>query len=366
MLELAIEVERGSFGLTASFSAPTPGVTAFFGRSGSGKSTLVGALTGLLPNVRGRICIGDQVWLDTHRAVNVAPEARHIGCVFQQPRLFPHLSVDGNLNYATQRAARRPQFVARTQVVDLLGLAPLLQRRIGSLSGGECSRVALGRALLSQPSLLILDEPFASLDAARREEVMPYLEHLRDHYSLAIIYVSHQYDEVLRLANHVVLLDSGRVRASASPPALSLNADLRRIVGHDMAGAVIEGPVIDWDEQARLATVAVGGEKLLLPGAGLHRGGRARVLVPARDVLLATAPPVGLSVRNQLSGTVIALSADSPGGWLVHVEVGGTALLARVTSSAVRDLAIAPGQRLYVLVKAESLRGHAYPGAAAA
>ena len=366
MLDVSIHVQRGSFELAASFCAPTPGITALFGRSGSGKSTLVGALNGLLPEVRGRIRIGDQPWLDTQQGIDVPAEERRIGCVFQQPRLFPHLSVDGNLAYAARRATRHPQFVARADVLELLGLGPLLQRRTGSLSGGECSRVALGRALLSQPRLLILDEPFASLDAARREEVMPYLERLRDHYALAMVYVSHQYDEVLRLASHVVLLEAGRVQASATPTALSLNEDLRRIVGGDRAGAVIEGPVIDWDEALCLATVAVGTGRLLLPGTGLRRGGMARVLVPARDVMLATTAPVGLSVRNQLAGTVTALTADPPGGWLVHVDVGGTTLLARVTTPAVRDLDIAPGQHLYVLVKAESLRGHAYPGATAA
>ena len=363
-LEVAIGAQRGEFVLDASFTVPTPGVTAFFGRSGCGKSTLVAALSGLLAGVHGRIRVGDSVWLDSARGLCVAPEHRRIGCVFQEPRLFPHLNVAGNLDYAAHRAASQRQYVQRGDVLELLALGSLLARRVGTLSGGEKARVALGRALLAQPRLLVLDEPFASLDAARREEVMPYLEQLRDRYELAVIYVSHQYEEVLRLASHVVLLEQGRVQASDTPQALSLDAGLRRIVGSEMAGAVIEGEVTSWDEAQSLATVAVGVQHLLLPGAGLRRGGRARVLVPARDVLLATVAPVGLSVRNQLSGTVTALTADPPGGWLVELDVGGGAtLLARVTGPAVRELALVPGLSLFVLVKAESLRGHAYSGA---
>ena len=191
---------------------------------------------------------------------------------------------------------------------------------------------------------------------------MPYLERLRDHFALPMIYVSHNYGEVLRLADHVVLLERGTVQASDRPAALSLNPDLRRIVGADLAGAVIEGPVVDWDETRSLASVAIGDGRLLLPGTGLRAGGRARVLIPARDVLIATSAPTGLSVRNQLAGIVTALREDSAGGWLVEVAVGATPLLARITELAIRDLSLIPGARVYVLIKAESLRGHAYRG----
>lgn len=364
MLQVDISAQRGAFRLNAGFSCATPGVTALFGRSGSGKSTLVAALTGLLPGVTGRVQLGGEIWLDTQRGIRVPAERRRIGCVFQDSRLFPHLSVQGNLDYAQSRARDRPAFVGREALIDVLGIGALLTRRPATLSGGERSRVALARALLSQPSLLVLDEPFANLDLARREEVLPYLERLRDDMGLAIVYVSHQYDEVLRLAGQVVLLDAGCVAASGTPTALALDASLRAVVGSDMVGAIVEGPVLAHDPAGdpahELVAVGVGAGELRLPCGALAGAARARVLVPARDVLLALAPVSGLSVRNQLQGVIVALHREAPGAWLVEIDVGGARLLARVTAGAARELSLEAGRAIHVLVKAESLRGHAY------
>lgn len=366
MLEVAVLVRRGSFVLDACFAAPRPGVTALFGRSGSGKSTLVGALCGLLRGAQGTIRIGGEAWLDSARGVEVPAERRHVGCVFQEPRLFPHLDVAGNLDYAARRARGRTPIVRRDEAVELLGLEALLARRVAALSGGERSRVALGRALLSQPRLLVLDEPLASLDAPRREEILPYLERLRDHSALSMVYVSHDYDEVLRLAGHVVLLDAGRVRASGSPAGLSLQPALVSMVGLEHAGAVVEGCVEAIDAAGGLATVRVGAQRLLLPGEGLVAGRAARVLVPARDVLLATVAPQGLSVRNRWPCTVVAVEADARGTALVSVDAAGTTLLARVTVAAVTELDLRPGRSVQALIKAEALRGHVYGGRGAA
>ncbi len=360
MLDVALRGRRGEFRLDVQFRAPTPGVTALFGVSGSGKSTLARALCGLLPGVEGSIVVDDEVWLDSGRGLCTAPEARGVGAVFQEPRLFPHLSVAGNLDYAAARSRHRTPIVKRQDVIELLGLGALLARRVQGLSGGERSRVALGRALLGQPRLLLLDEPLANLDGARREEILPFLEDLRDRYRLPMVYVSHEYDEVLRLAAHVVLLDAGRALASGSPSALSLDPILVRQVGRDRAGAVVEGPVTDASAGDGLATIALGAGRLRLPAGGLRAGDRARVLVPARDVLIATSEPHGLSVRNQLRGTVTALRRDTPGAVLVTVDIGGQSLLARLTGAAVTELGLVAGQPVHALVKAESLRGHAY------
>ena len=217
MLSVAVKKTRGTFSLDAAFELPTPGVVALFGRSGSGKSTLVNIIAGLLGADSGRVALGDEVLLDTARRIYVPPERRRIGYVFQDARLFPHLSVAANLRYGERRTPAQ-RYVSLDTVAGLLDLGSLMDRRTQQLSGGERQRVAIGRALLSQPSLLLLDEPLASLDAARRGEVLPYLETLRDQLAIPMVYVSHDFDEVLRLATYVVLMESGRFGDRARRP----------------------------------------------------------------------------------------------------------------------------------------------------
>lgn len=259
MLKVDVSLVRGEFTLDAHFQTPTPGVTALFGRSGCGKSTLVNVLAGLLP-ARGRITLGDEVWLDSARGIDVPAEHRRIGYVFQDSRLFPHYTVRGNLLYGAPRAAPLQGF---DDVVELLGLGPMLARRPRSLSGGERQRVALGRALLSQPRLLLLDEPLASLDVSRREEVLPYLERLRDAFAIPMVFVSHQFDEVLRLATQLAVLDQGRVVAMGDISQVSLAPALRDIVGVDAVGAVVEGRVEKVQASKGLSSVIIGKENRL-------------------------------------------------------------------------------------------------------
>jgi molybdate transport system ATP-binding protein len=359
MLEIDIEVARGAFTLRASARAPTPGVVAAFGRSGAGKSTLVEALAGLAP-ARGTIRLGDETWLDSSGGRSLPPERRRVGYVFQDAKLFPHLDVLGNLGYGQRRARGVERYVGRDELVALLGLGALLRRRPHELSGGERQRVALGRALLSQPRLLLLDEPLSALDAERRDEVLPYLEQLRDRWAVPMVYVSHRYEEVLRLATHVWLIDAGRVVASASPGEASLDERLGRIVGPELEGAVVDAVVTAVDAATRLATVAIGSARLRLALEGLAPGGSVRLHVPARDVVVATEPPHGLSIRNALPGTLVALRDDGPAGVLATVDVGAAHLLARITASAVRELGLAAGRPVWALVKAASLHGHAW------
>ena len=232
MLRVQLRKRRGEFSLDVDFHAPVPGVTALFGRSGCGKSTLISLIAGLLSPDSGHVQIGDEVLVDTTRQFELDARHRRIGVVFQDARLFPHFSVLGNLQYGAKRQPR-DGVVKYDDVVTMLGLGALLTRRPHELSGGEKQRVALGRALLAQPRLLLLDEPLASLDLARREEVLPYFEKLRDALAIPIVYVSHQFDEVLRLATRVVLMDAGRVLADGELAAVSRHAALREIVGPD-------------------------------------------------------------------------------------------------------------------------------------
>ena len=357
MFSVAVGKRRGSFELNAQFESPTPGVVALFGRSGCGKSTLVHIIAGLLDADAGKVTLDDSVLLDTAARVNVAAERRRIGVVFQDARLFPHLSVAGNLNYGRKRAAP-PFFVTLDAVADLLGLGGLMQRRTHQLSGGERQRVAIGRALLSQPRLLLLDEPLASLDAARRGEVLPYLESLRDQLAIPMAYVSHDFDEVLRLATHLVLMDSGRTIAQGELTAMRLNAELRAIIGPEAVGAIVEGTVLGFDAASGLMRIGVGRGELKVESLHAASGARLRVQLLARDVIVATSAPRDLSVRNALAGVVTQVLGDSGGSDLVSIDIGGALIMARITSAATRELSLAPGRPVWALVKSMSLRGH--------
>jgi molybdate transport system ATP-binding protein len=361
MLRVELKKQRGDFSLDATFHAPTPGVTALFGRSGCGKSTLISLIAGLLEPDAGHIVIGDQVMFDAERHLSVDARHRRIGVVFQDARLFPHLSVQGNLDYGARRVPREvSRFVSLDDVVSLLGLGGLLTRRPHELSGGEKQRVAFGRALLSQPRLLLLDEPLASLDLARREEVLPYLERLRDAFAIPIVYVSHQFDEVLRLATRVVLLDSGRTVADGDIATVSRDPQLRAIVGPDSVGAVLSGHVERLDATG-LAVLRVGDAELSVELEGAAVNQRIQIQVLARDVIVATERPVGLSVRNVIAARVLSVTPDSGRAVLVELDIGRTAtLLARITSRASEELGLSKDKQVWALIKAASLRGHVF------
>ncbi|MGH8131777.1 MAG: molybdenum ABC transporter ATP-binding protein [Steroidobacteraceae bacterium] len=360
MLRVSLVKRRDGFTLAATFAAPTPGVIALFGRSGSGKTTLVDILAGLIRPDEGEVELAGTVLTDTHRGIAVPAERRRIGYVFQDPRLFPHLTVAGNLRYGLRRTTAHPQFIRFDEVLALLGLANLLRRRPHQLSGGERQRVALGRALLSQPRLLLLDEPLAFLDVARREDVLPYLERLRDRLSIPIVYVSHQFDEVLRLATHIVLMHAGSVLAAGPVNEISLRPELRGIVGPDLVGSVLDGRVTAVDAAGGTADLAIGSGTLRVTLTGVAVGTQVRVQLLARDIILATQPVQGLSVRNALLGTVTEICGDEPAGVLVRVDVGGAIVLARITDGARQALRLRTGDAVWALAKAVSTRGHAF------
>ncbi len=361
MLEVSVVKQRAGFRLDATFMAPTPGVSALFGRSGSGKSTLTHLIAGLLAPDAGVVRLDGEVLTDARVRIAVPVERRRIGYVFQDARLFPHLSVAGNLRYGERRRRHAgPTVIDFDEVVTLLDMAHLLDRRPWQLSGGERQRVALGRALLSQPRLLLLDEPLASLDVARREEVLPYLVALRDRLAIPMVYVSHQFEEVLRLATHLVLLEGGQVLAEGGVEEMSLYPRLQSIIGPELVGAVVEGLVTRANAGTGSAELAVGSGTLQVSLRDVRPGARVRLQLLARDVILATQPVQGLSVRNALAGTVISISDDDFGAVLVRVDVGGAIVLARITGDARRALGLRPGDTVWALVKAVSTRGHTF------
>jgi molybdate transport system ATP-binding protein len=335
-------------------------VVALFGRSGCGKTTTINIISGLLAADEAHVELDGRVLADTAAGISVPPEERRIGYVFQDGRLFPHLSVLRNLRYGLKRARAPRQTIGFDHIVQLLGLEHLLQRQPYQLSGGERQRVCLGRALLSQPGMLLLDEPLAALDAARREEVLPYLERLRDNLSIPMVYVSHQFDEVLQLATHVVLMDAGRVVAQGSLREVSLLPQLRAIVGPDSVGAVVDGVVTTVDQSCGMAELRVGSGSLNVSVSPVSVGDHVRVQLLARDIILGTEEPRGLSVRNQLRGAIASVVDDEEDARLVTVDVGGVNVLSRVTRGAVEALGLKSGMSVWVLVKAVSTRGHAF------
>ena len=351
MLEVDVRHRFGPFQLEAAFSAPERGVTAIFGPSGCGKTTVLAAVAGLLRPDSGRVVLDGTALFDAAACVFVPPERRRCGVVFQEARLFPHLSVQTNLRYGRRRARTGEAGPEFEEVVELLGIGHLLGRRPGRLSGGERQRVALGRALLSRPRLLLLDEPLAALDAERRAEVLPFLARVRARFGLPMLYVTHALDEVDQLADHLVVMAAGRVLASDTVEAVSLRTDLP-LAGRADAGAVLPCVVSGHDEARGLTRLAFAGGELLVP---LTARTVARVRVRARDVAVAVAEPVGLSTLNVLAGTVASVDASGPLEAMLCVRVGESALLALVTRDTVARLGLQPGRPVWALVKSVSL-----------
>ena len=360
-LSVSLHHRFGAFTLEATFDAP-PGVTALFGRSGSGKSTVVNAVAGLLTPNRGRIFVDGTCLLDTETRLNLPPHKRRMGYVFQDARLFPHLTVRQNLAYG-QWFAPKTNGADLPRIADLLGLGPLLPRRPGTLSGGEKQRVAIGRAILSNPRCLLMDEPLAALDEARKSEILPYLERLRDELALPILYVSHSVAEVARLATTLVLLDAGRVVATG--PAAELMADpaMVPVMGLREAGAVISARLVDHEADG-LSRLETQGGPIWLPHLHGQPGRNIRLRILAQDVMLATSQPRDISALNVLQATVDDLHLGDGPGALIRLRMGEEILLARVTRRSVQGLNLRPGLPVFAVLKAVSVAQESIGGAA--
>lgn len=346
------------FTLDVDLTLPGHGISALFGRSGSGKTTLLRCIAGLERDPGGRLAVGDELWQDTGHWLPT--HRRAIGYVFQEASLFPHLNVLGNLRYGLKRttAAHR---VSLQQAIDLFGIGTLLERKPDRLSGGERSRVAMARALAVAPRLLLMDEPLAALDHQRKQEILPYLERLHDELDIPVLYVSHAPDEVARLADHLVVLDNGRVVANGPLGETLARVDLPIRLGED-AGVVIDAVVAELDPPWHLASVAFPGGRLWLRDNGMAPGRKVRVRILARDVSLAREPQAQSSIQNTLAATITALSDDThPALTLVRLELGtsGAAdrspVLARITRRAAATLELRPGLRIWAQIKAVAL-----------
>jgi molybdate transport system ATP-binding protein len=344
-LEVEIAHRFGAFALEARFTAKG-GVTALFGPSGSGKSSIVNAIAGLLRPARGRIAVGGRVLVDSRARLFVPAEARRIAVVFQDARLFPHMTVEDNLLFGWRRSVAKTDAAGIAHVVELLGLGALLKRRPHNLSGGEKARVGLGRALLAAPQMLLLDEPLAALDQARREEILPYLEALARERRLPMLYVSHSVDDVARLADEIVVLKDGRVAAQGA--VFDLLTDVGRIAGTPPLGAVFEAEVSG--EREGLTLLAFDGGVLAVKKIARLSGTKLRVRLRAEDIVLALEEPRAISANNILACTVTAVrrlgeEAD------VQLLCGGTRFVARITEASRARLGLMPGMAAFAIVK---------------
>jgi molybdate transport system ATP-binding protein len=353
-VEVFLRHRRGAFTLDVEF-AVQGGVTALFGPSGAGKSSIVSAIAGLLRPQEGRIAVDGRVLLDTSARLFVPAEARRTAMVFQDSRLFPHMSVEDNLLFGWRRAPVKADAATISHVVDMLGLGDLLERTPRGLSGGEKGRVALGRALLASPDILLLDEPLASLDAARRDEILPYLEKLARETKLPMLYVSHSVEEVARLADEIVVLRDGRVRAQGS--VFDLLTDVDAIAGVPPQGAVFEATLAEQRADG-LSLLAFDGGVLAVAKLSRPLGVRVRVRLRAEDIMLAREEPHAISANNVLPCVVGAARAH--GDQVdVRLSCGATKLVARITSASRARLGLEPGVPAFAIVKSVTVEREA-------
>ena len=363
-----LSLARADFDLNVDLTLPARGITVLYGPSGSGKTSVLRCVAGLErarsatgqgQETPARVVVGGEVWQDEARGVFLPTHRRPLGYVFQEASLFEHLDVRGNLQYGLKRSWRGALLAqgrrALDEAVALLGIEHLLTRRVQQLSGGERQRVAIARALATGPRLLLLDEPLAALDAARRQDILPWLERLRDELRLPMLYVTHSADELARLAQHLVVLERGQVRA-AGPVAQVLAAlDSPLVVGED-AGALLQGTVLERDATWHLARVGFAGGELSVRDEGLPVGREVRLRVLARDVSLALAEPRQTSIQNLLPAVVDAIAPDAHASQvLVRLRCGESLLLARITRRACEALGLCPGLPVWAQVKSAAL-----------
>jgi molybdate transport system ATP-binding protein len=356
MIYASLRIQWPGFSLDVDEQLPARGVTALFGHSGSGKTTLLRCIAGLEHAATGRLSFNGDVWQDSRTWVPT--HRRPIGYVFQEASLFPHLTVLGNLRYGQKRSPDTDPKAARFSLehaIELLGIGHLLKRRPAALSGGERQRVGMARALAVNPKLLLMDEPLAALDLARKQEILPYLERLHDDLEIPVLYVSHAPDEVARLADHLVVMEGGRVLASGPLNDTLARLDLPIRLGED-TGVVLDGHVAERDERWHLLRVACCNTSLWVRDSGAALGDRARIRILARDVSIAHEPKTGTSILNTLPARVVSLGDDAhPALTLVKLAVDGNPVISRVTRRSADQLGLTPGMAVWIQIKAVAL-----------
>ncbi len=346
MIRIDVQKTLGAFSLDVQLQAPA-GVTAVFGPSGSGKTSLVNAVAGLVTPDRGSIRIGTRTLYDHATGCNLPVHERRIGYVFQDARLFPHMSVLQNLRYGGT--------YDEDHIVSILGLGPLLNRTPASLSGGEKQRVALGRALMCDPQLLLMDEPLAALDAPRKAEILPYLERLRDTVRVPILYVSHDMSEIARLATTIVVMQAGKTVISGPVEEVLSHPQSVPLIGPRAAGAVINARVAGRLLDDDLTELQFSGGRLLLPGQIGQIGQHIRLRIPAQDVILATSRPDSMSALNVLPVEITHIAPGKGPGVAVGLRAGSDQLLARVTRRSAARMQLVVGLRVYAILKATAV-----------
>jgi molybdate transport system ATP-binding protein len=362
MLDIDFEAAAGAFVVKVALSAPSDALVALFGQSGAGKTTVLNALAGLVRPRRGHMRLDDTLFFSCEQGVAMPIEQRGIGYVFQEGRLFPHLSVEQNLDYGARRvrvwqrtALPAGSSVKRQEIIDLLALGPLLPRRTPSLSGGERQRVALARALLSNPRMLLLDEPLAALDMPRKLEVMHYIERLRQLTRIPMVLVSHALEEVARLADILVVLEHGQMKAQGPIAEVLTRPDLVPLLGEQDASSLIEGNITLAEQDGHLATLSFQGGELQIRARGKEQGERIRLRIRASDVALSLRPLEDVSISNMLAARVVELRPVPSGSVLVLLDVTGTRLLASITSDSAKRLRLQPGCAVWALTKSVTL-----------
>lgn len=353
-IEARLQLQRADFSLDVNLQLPGHGVTALFGPSGCGKTTCLRSLAGL-ERAQGRITVNQQIWQDDALKQWLPTHQRALGYVFQEASLFAHLSVQKNIDYGLKRTPIERRKVSKEQAVELLGIAHLMERMPATLSGGERQRVAIARALATSPEVLLMDEPLAALDAQRKAEVLPYLDQLQRHLQIPVIYVSHSMDEVARLAQHMVLINAGRVLAAGAVAELLSSLDLPMAQG-DLASSVVHATVQDHDAVNHLSTLHFdGGQLQLVMARPREIGSQVQLRVQARDVSLSLTHPEGSSILNIIPVQLLGLREDGPGQVMVSLQAGQTRLLARITRHSATTLALQTGMQLFAQIKGMAL-----------
>ncbi len=354
LLSAKFKVSYPDFSLNVDLNVQVKGFTVVFGPSGCGKTTLLRCLSGLERSSEGFLKVEEEIWQDESNKIFLPVSQRPIGYVFQEARLFSHLSVEGNLNYGLKRSSSSKKISKFDQIVNIMGLAPLLKRRPNQLSGGERQRVAIGRALLTSPRLLLMDEPLAALDAKRKQEILPYFRRLQTELNIPVFYVTHSLNEVLQLVDTMVLIDKGTVRSVGPVAEIFSNLDLKNRIGQSLVGGVLDATVIRQDENYQLTVLDFKGQTLYIPKQETSVGSNLRVHIHAGDVALSLSDTQGqTSVLNVLLGKVIEIDSTSNNDYMTHVKLDiGCPLLATITRKSLDTLNLKPGQTVYAHIKA--------------
>ena len=354
MLQVQVKKRLGVFELDAAFEGADRGFTVLFGPSGAGKSSVLAAIAGAARPDAGRIALDGQPLFDAAARIDIPMERRRIGWVFQDARLFPHLSVEGNLRFGLKRAPAADRPITFEEVTAVLGIERLLHRRPRDLSGGERQRVGLGRALLSQPRLLLMDEPLASLDASRRRDILPFFEQLKTRFGVPVVYVTHSLAEAVRLGDRMAVMREGRVVAEGPVTDIVSRPDLMLTGSRAQLGTALDGQVAGQEE--RLTRVRAGGWDFRVPRLDQPPGAAVRLFVLARDVMLALDRPERISARNVLEAEIAGMEIQGD-QTLVRVAHAGQTLLCALTPDAVEELQLRPGLKVWAVVKSVAIDG---------